>query len=321
MKQDPVAGHGQQFSQNYARVRVISLFLAHACCSISLVLMNKTISVNFPFTWTIVILQNSGTIVCSAGLHLVGKVVIKPLRQHQVLPIAVDALLLCVVLWSSVKALEVVSVPLYVVVRNTVPFLTAICERVALKRQLDFMLFVALLVTFAGTVLYSVSDFSTPLRGAAYALANAVLVAVMCVYERYLMTSSQVEMTAIDLNFHRVVLSMPLIALCALTEGFPVRLLDLAVQPREAALLFLSAAAAFGIGTLLLELQTQVSATTIQVANVSYKCATTMVSRLTHPAEITPLGVVGYLLTTVGVLLYTLSRSRASSGSGSAKKA
>ena len=44
---------------------------------------------------------------------------------------------------------------LQVVIRNTVPFLTAICERVALKKPLDMMLMIALLITFVGTVLYS----------------------------------------------------------------------------------------------------------------------------------------------------------------------
>ena len=42
-----------------------------------------------------------------------------------------------------------------VVIRNTVPFLTALCERVALKKPLDVMLVLALLITFLGTVLYS----------------------------------------------------------------------------------------------------------------------------------------------------------------------
>ena len=42
-----------------------------------------------------------------------------------------------------------------VVIRNTVPFLTALCERVALKKPMDMMLILALLVTFLGTVLYS----------------------------------------------------------------------------------------------------------------------------------------------------------------------
>lgn len=58
-------------------------------------------------------------------------------------------------LLSSFKALEEVSVPLYVVIRNTVPFLTALCERLALKKPLDTMLILALLITFVGTVLYS----------------------------------------------------------------------------------------------------------------------------------------------------------------------
>lgn len=49
------------------------------------------------------------------------------------------------------------------------------------------------------------SDFTIRLNGALYAVCNAVLVAGMCTYERYLMTSANLGMSAIDINFHRVV--------------------------------------------------------------------------------------------------------------------
>lgn len=121
-----------------------------------------------------------------------------------------------------------------VVIRNTVPFQTALCERVALKKPLDVMLVLALLITFLGTVLYSeawpqysvhsceilcllplwitdicanlqVTDLTIRYNGAIYAICNATLVAGMCTYERYLMTSANLGMSAIDINFHRVV--------------------------------------------------------------------------------------------------------------------
>ncbi|CAK9043837.1 unnamed protein product [Durusdinium trenchii] len=290
---------------------VLILFLGHASCSVFLILVNKTISTTFPFAWTVVALQNTGTILCSVFLHICGKVILRQLKPHQVLPLLVDAVLLVVVLLSSFKALEEVSVPLYVVIRNTVPFLTALCERVALKKPLDAMLVIALFITFVGTILYSVSDFTIRYNGALYAVSNAGLVAGMCTYERYLMTSANLGMSAIDINFHRVVLSMPLIFALGYFEGFPGTLLDLAARRYEAALVASSAIAAFGIGTLLLALQGEVSATTIQVANVAYKCATTAVSRLTHPSELTFAGVIGYCVCTSGVLTYTLTRSSA----------
>eukprot|EP00913_Durusdinium_trenchii_P021837 g20519.t1 len=98
----------------------------------------------------------------------------------------------------------------------------------------------------------------------------------MCTYERYLMTSANLGMSAIDINFHRVVLSMPLIFALGYFEGFPGTLLDLAARRYEAALVASSAIAAFGIGTLLLALQGEVSATTIQAASVTIEmCSNT----------------------------------------------
>lgn len=246
--------------------------------------------------------------MCSCILHFNGKVLLRRLQRSQVLPLLIDAVWLVAVLMSSFKALEEVSVPLYVVIRNTVPFLTALCERVALQKPMDAMLVLALLITFVGTILYSVTDFTMRYNGAIFAVSNAVLVAGMCTYERYLMTSANLGMSAIDINFHRVVLSMPMIASLGYMEGFPATLLELATRRYEASLIASSAFAAFGIGTLLLALQAEVSATTIQVANVSYKCATTIVSRLTHPSELTSMGVLGYCICTGGVLTYTLTR-------------
>lgn len=291
-------------------VRVTLLFIGHACCSIFLVLINKTISVNFPFPWTVVLLQNSGTIICSAALHALGRVSISPLRSHQVAPVLLDSVWLIAVLWSSFRALQEVSVPLYVVVRNMVPFCTALCERIALKRPLDFWLFVSLLVAFSGTMLYSAGDFSTPLSGTMYAVSNVVLVATLCVYERYLMTvAKNVQMTAVNLNFYRVLLAMPLNIALAISEGCPGTIGKLAAQRWEAGMVAASAFAAFGIGTLLFSLQGEVSATTIQVTNVAYKCLTTFVSRFTHPSEVGFLGYVGYALCTAGVLMYSVTRS------------
>lgn len=294
-----------------ATARITLLFAGHGCCSIFLVLINKTISVNFSFPWTVVLLQNCGTLVCSAILHSLGKIHVRPLRRHQVLPVFFDAVWLVAVLWSSFKALQEVSVPLYVVVRNMVPFLTALCERVALKRQLDVWLCVSLLVAFAGTMLYSVSEVSTPLTGTLYAVSNVVLVATVCVYERYLMTVSDVHMSAVDLNFYRVLLAMPMNIAFAIHEGCPGTFVTLASQPSEAIMVAATALAAFGIGTLLLSLQGEVAATTIQVANVAYKCLTTAVSRITHPTEVRFLGFVGYAVCTAGVLLYSVTRSPA----------
>eukprot|EP00933_Yihiella_yeosuensis_P013686 TRINITY_DN12563_c0_g3_i1.p1 TRINITY_DN12563_c0_g3~~TRINITY_DN12563_c0_g3_i1.p1 ORF type:complete len:321 (-),score=49.69 TRINITY_DN12563_c0_g3_i1:128-1090(-) len=297
--------------------KILMLFLGHASCSIFLVIINKSISVSYSRPWTVVTLQNTGTIVCSLGLHLAGRIVLRPLQRNQFVPLLIDAVWLVVVLFSSFKALEEVSVPLYVVVRNLVPFLTAVCERIALKKEMDFHLVLALLVTFSGTVLYSVSDLSIASTGAIFAWSNALLVAGMCVYERYLMTTADLGLSAIDVNFHRVLLSMPMMFIGGfVNEGFPATLLELSEQRSAALMVFSSAFAAFGIGTLLLALQAEVSATTIQVANVAYKCLTTLVSRLTHPAEVSTLGYVGYGVCTGGVLMYTLTRQALSKNNG-----
>merc|ERR1711975_73540 len=68
---------------------------------------------------------------------------------------------------------------------------------------------------------------------------------------------------------------------------------------------------AFGalMGLLLFELQSRVAATSIQVANLCYKVATTLLSFVFFPEslkDLGPLAVAGYSLSMLGIGLYAL---------------
>ena len=84
-----------QVIEEVTQCHSFSRFLGHASCSVFLILVNKTISMSFPYAgslachraslksqsmpvqhaeaWTVVALQNTGTIVCSSMLHFNGK--------------------------------------------------------------------------------------------------------------------------------------------------------------------------------------------------------------------------------------------------------
>jgi hypothetical protein len=69
----------------------------------------------------------------------------------------------------------------------------------------------------------------------------------------------------------------------------------------------LTAVLAFSIGSFLLTLQSITSATTIQLANLSYKFVTTLTSRITHPSDpVTSMGWLGYAVCSSGMVLYIL---------------
>ena len=107
-------------------------------------------------------------------------------------------------------ALEAVSVPLYVVARNTVPFQTAALDMIFLGKRMQWQTVLGLMLTFSGTMIYSMADMSVESRGMFFAMLNTVLVSSICVYENYCMTMVKSYLTPIELNFYRILFSMPM---------------------------------------------------------------------------------------------------------------
>lgn len=69
--------------------------------------------------------------------------------------------------------------------------------------------------------------------------------------------------------------------------------------------LFFSTVFGFGMGTFNFYLQQAVNAATVQIANIMYKLTTTLVSRITHPAPVAFSSWVGFMLSLLGIALYT----------------
>lgn len=80
--------------------------------------------------------------------------------------------------------------------------------------------------------------------------------------------------------------------------------------------LVLSGALGFGVGTFNFYLQQASSATAVQVANIGYKLATTLLSRLTHPAPVAAASWLGFVLSLVGIALYSFAAAGAGAQRG-----
>eukprot|EP00397_Hematodinium_sp_SG-2012_P026184 GEMP01027411.1.p1 GENE.GEMP01027411.1~~GEMP01027411.1.p1 ORF type:complete len:299 (+),score=27.51 GEMP01027411.1:66-962(+) len=277
--------------------KVVVAFIAHAICSVSLILLNKSITVEFPHVWTTILIQSIGSLAIIMMLYDAGFTSLR-IPKAEICPrIAVNAMWLIAVLWCSIEALRHVSVPMYVVARNAVPFGTALLDRIFVGRICSMRTLISMAISMTGTILYSFGDHETRYEGYIIAFLNAALVSGMCVYESTLMQRAKDEYSAVEMNFFRVFLATPLIAALALREETSI---DDLMQ--VAPLLLVSCVMAFSLGTLVCYLQTQVSATTIQVVNITYKFVTVVVSRITHPSEISWVGWVGYIICTAGIL-------------------
>ncbi|CAD7966571.1 unnamed protein product [Amoebophrya sp. A25] len=305
------------------------LFAGHAFSSVTLILLNKNIALVFPYAFTTVFLQNFGTLFGAAFLHIIR---VHPLRfppKRFLLRLLINAVWLVGVLWASIVALQKVSVPLYVLARNTVPFQTALLDWAILGSELNARTLWGLALTFIGTTIYTTADMEVDSTGISYAMLNTVLVASICVYESATMKMVKAELSPIQMNFSRVLFTTPFLVLPlyfewfrgeegATTLPFDEIIRILRNEPVVTFQIAVSAILAFSIGNFLLSLQARVSATTIQLANMGYKFATTLLSRFTHPSEVKLVGWLGYAICTAGLVQYAVRPSSKKTSSGGA---
>eukprot|EP00392_Amoebophrya_sp_AT5.2_P008460 g8487.t1 len=158
------------------------LFAAHATCSVSMVLLNKSLATDFDYPWTVVFVQNVGTVllgflptICSAcwggeggrggsdGTNGSGKGTGTgpgedgprkfcglqiPRRFKNKLWCVLQMIFFILTLYFSLKALRYMTVPLYVVARNTY-----------VRTRLKKVAILGLFLTVVGAVLYATGDY------------------------------------------------------------------------------------------------------------------------------------------------------------------
>jgi len=330
-------------------------------------LLNKTIAQGFDFPWSVLFLQNVGTVligylypcwnrlVASQGKghgkqvsvadsseqkssrRFLGMKVPKAFKNQ--MWVVAQVTFFMATLFTSLKALKYISVPLYVVARNTVPAQTALLEYMFTTMRLSPVAFLGLGLTIAGAALYTYGDLQSglALNGFAYALALTLIVSGCSVVDKTAVRvlGQEEDIKPVECNQIRVALALPVNALFILAfelrsvqrpladDGLPPDLSALSApaqaEPAQADLfsaaaqmstmvlasLLLSTLFSFGMGTFNFYLQQAVSAATVQVANILYKLSTTIISRVTHPAPVALTSWAGFALSLLGIALYT----------------
>mmetsp|Transcript_9430 Transcript_9430/g.19004 ORF Transcript_9430/g.19004 Transcript_9430/m.19004 type:complete len:360 (-) Transcript_9430:126-1205(-) len=339
------------------RLYLGGLFLAHATCSVSMVLLNKTIAQGFDFPWTVLLIQNIGTVVigylepCLRGSRdkanakkadepavdveepdkrpprrkLFGMKV--PRKTKNRLWVVLQVAFFMGTLFTSLKALRFISVPLYVVARNTVPAQTALLERVFTSVRLSASAVAGLMCTILGAVIYTYGDLKAGLAvgGLAYAVVLTLIVSGCSIIDKTVVRilGQEEDIRPVECNQIRVALALPvnLLFVAAFDTGYLSS--DASAGPGDEKpqlyasfvgmsyavqlSLLLSTLFGFGMGTFNFCLQQAVSAATVQVANILWKLSTTLISLVTHPAPVAGISWLGYAVSLTGIALYTFA--------------
>ena len=289
------------------QIKTTGVFLAYGLSSISMTLMNKHLAVQFPYLYTTIFIQNIGAVLYSLSSVVLGFQNVQPFLPHHLLPTLGNALWFVAMLWTSMKSLQLISVPLYVVSAYSRPLFTCLLEFFFRGRIVSKHKLLALVLVLLGSVLYTFSDSSATFYGLGYAIFNTLLVAGLSVYENLIMNNMKNEQTAFGVNLYRVVFTLPFLFVLIIGSERS----DLGMSGLTAALLVLSSAFGLLLGVFMFVLQPLVSATTIQLGNVSFKFLTTVASMLMHPVYVAPQGWIGYLVCTTGFYIYSTIKDEA----------
>lgn len=288
--------------------RAITLLALYGTCSISLTVLNKDMAIVFPYPWAVILLQHLGSLSCTGVTHWATPVQVKSFRRAHLLPAVLNGLLLTLMLWLSLNALRYTSVALYVLMRNAVPVVVAAIEFMVLGKTLPLTRVLGLCCVVVGAVGFALRNERSEFHGYAFGIGNSLLVGIASVYDKMMATRFLKDQTSVGINLFRVLFSCPMVLLLSLSTesvSLPQRL-DLRLMLE----LGFTSVCAFGIGSIMFELNKIFSATTIQVANMLFKFATILVSLVIWPQHIPMLGWLCIAVSLWGFSVYSLGAPR-----------
>ncbi len=124
-------------------------------------------------------------------------------------------------MWSALRGLKLVSIPLYVVMRNSIPLQTALIERCLLRQQLSGLGYAGLFLTALGAVLYSFYDLRLSSAGLFFVFGNTLVSSCGTVLDRVVVRHMTLreKLSALESNHARVLISLPFFLAAAFVAG------------------------------------------------------------------------------------------------------
>lgn len=250
----------------------------------------------------------------------------RPFRLFHFVPVIPVSILFSLMLFTSSKALSLLSIPTIVCLRNFGPLVSSLMELVlalvfpfssASELRFSKRAFVFLTVLAVSNVLYFINGpdlfaFESVMFGVVNLFVNASLnVSMQTLYDKL-----KGEQTATGISCYCNIASIPFLILPWLFSDFmntssgERSFVANAPQPRWIVVLLLSGIGSYTIGVANFNLRKLVTATSLSVANVSYKLVSTLFSVLCLGTGLTLAATVGVILSSLGVAGYTWERSR-----------
>ncbi|KAL9654915.1 hypothetical protein ABK040_008705 [Willaertia magna] len=295
------------FFANFSQLAWI-WFLLQGISSIFLTLSNKSLSSLYPHPILILTFQNLISVFMFVIFNYLQILPFQTPTVRQYLYLIPTTFFFVLLTWTSIEGLKVVSVPLVVVTRNLVPFLTGIVESTFFGLQLSFISKMSLLAVFFGSLIFSFTDFTLKWNGIHWIILNVLCSVFIPVIEKRIFNNLLKGQTPTGMNFIRNLLSLPMLLLIAPLRGDVRKAVDeLFVFDKNVwSQLILTSIFGFTIGLSYFFLLKLVSSTSIAIANTCYKLVTLLLSFIFFGVTFHLHGWIGIILSFTGILVYSI---------------
>lgn len=299
---------------SFLSLRVVLVLLTYCVSGTLLTLVNKVVIKVFPFTCSLLVLQNAIAVI----LLLVGSRTI-PEKLGPLPNIDCDQLrvwgpltfLFAVMLYSSLEALKFISAVTLVVMRNLTTVVVAAGEHIALGVSFTRPAFLAMCGMLTSAAVYGAADMKFNPTGYAWLAVNIVSSSIYQVYVKSVATKDGT--TPMGMSYLNNAISIPMLAAASSAIGEnPLPWIALPHALSTWAMLLLSGFLGYLLSTSAFFLNQVISATSIMVANNTNKFAVIIFSELFIERSLGVWSTAGACMVIVFAYIYTRDRSSTS---------
>lgn len=299
-------------SSNNSLLKIATVIMISGISSVSMTNLNKLLIEGFPRPFVILVVQNIATILLSFIIQLFNSKLLPmnpfSIRQfYTLLPASLGSFLN---LWTSLEALNSMSVALNIVARNSAPLLTTLIDIILFGSVFFAPEYLSLALIALGSIFYVSSDMTFTFTGFGWVVLNTLLYVSTTTMDKKALKVLGTEQTSTGANVIRCAWSIPFSLAILVIRGQMWTFSEIFSLPIPVFIcLGLSCIMGTVIGMGYYALATMVSVTGITVANVGYKIMTLIASLLIFNSPFHLYGIIGLSMSFFGVTWFSLMRS------------
>ncbi|CAI8600987.1 unnamed protein product [Vicia faba] len=306
-----------QMMKNTIPWPTIMVVISWYTSNIGVLLMNKYLLTNYGYKYP-VFLTMCHMMLCSifsyVGISVLDIVPLQSVQsKNQLFKICGLSVVFCFSVVCGNVSLNYIPVSFNQAIGATTPFFTAVFAYVVSRKREAWVTYCTLLPVVAGVIIASGSEPSFHLFGFIICVASTAARAFKSVLQAILLSSEGEKLNSMNLLLYMAPIAMlVLLPATLLMEGNVIRItIELAREDfRIVWYLLLSSSLAYFVNLTNFLVTKYTSALTLQVLGNAKGAVAVVISILIFQNPISMIGMLGYVLTIIGVILYSETKKR-----------